>query len=128
MDNYTYTDDDGHHLALTPSSYGIVVNGGGRVVINYADVPTVALELLKAAGRPDLARLTDDALKAEAVAAEKAEAEAAAKVLQGRRHELARYVSGNPSLNSYDVLGNPTRKAVDLVIELEDKLTAAGVK
>lgn len=146
--------------------------GGIGSYIPAADVPTVALELLKAAGqesvivpkvespvRPSgsggeliecghgarkvtvhredsadklrekaanyiaLAEYVESAAAREA--AEKAEAEAAEKKLQERRNTLLSAIGHG---YEYEALGlnAPMRKAVDLIIQLKDKLDGAS--
>lgn len=79
-----------------------------------ADVPTVAAEILKAAGRDDLAALIESAARE---AAERVEAEAAEKKLKERRDVLLEEFRAG---GMWDHTSDLAQKAINRIIELED--------
>ncbi|MCC3277487.1 hypothetical protein LJ753_16610 [Arthrobacter sp. zg-Y20] len=110
MSDYTYTDNVGDILRLLTSADGdrviLIAKGeldAKEIHIQNADAPTVAAELLKAAGHDDLAGLI--------------EVSAAQAKLQARRNAVALSLSG---VASYTQQVQTTRKAIDRIIELED--------
>lgn len=120
MSEYEYTDTSGDALAFTPplNADGLVAHirgSWGSVYIPNADVPTVAAELLKAAGRSELAELLE---AVEADIKVRTEREAAEKKLQERRDALAKDLS--EGRRTYGETGLTAQAAIDRIIELED--------
>ena len=133
MSTYKHEDHDGDTLEIhdTPFKKGVLITVRSRSVarstyIPNADAPTVAAELLKAAGRTDLAGYIEAVVVREAAAAreaaEKAEAEAAEKKLQERRDALAKEFDTecDASLARYRNCTLTLRRAINRIIELED--------
>ena len=110
MSDYTYSDPDGDTLRLLTSIHGgrviLIAKGefdAKEIHIPNTDVPTVAAELLKAAGYDHLADLVGW--------------ESAEKKLQERRDGLLR---GFRAGARWDYTSELAQLAINRIIELED--------